>query len=187
LSPRPWLAAALLLPLSAAADEKVPHRCEAVYMGPVEGCSLDGPWTVTSTGKTEAQARKTAEARLQRLITAAAEARALQAAGTVASITTEPERTACPAVAAAQGRVYCTPDPELARSKICFASFDDAGCYGGMSLDYEGPAWKVLERGAEELCAAAEAWKRAQPGVTEAQVLQCTTRCLREVRLRCAQ
>jgi len=56
-----------------------------------------------------------------------------------------------------------------------------------MSLDYEGTAWKMLERGAEELCAAAEAWKRAQPGVTEVQVLQCTTRCLREVRLRCAQ
>ena len=173
-----------LLSGPAAADEKVPHRCEAVFMGPAQECGLRGAWTVTSTGKTEAQARKLAEKRLAELIAAGVELRAAQAAGSVAMATVEVERKKCPAVAKESARIYCHAEPDLAEDQLCFATLDDSRCYTGVPVDARGPGWKALETGFAALCSAVDEQKAS---ASDADRLKCQVTCLREARLRCAR
>jgi hypothetical protein len=173
---------AALLP--AHAGDKGPHRCEAVFMGPGKNCNLRGAWTVTATGKTEAQARKLAEKRLAELIVAGVDLRAARAAGTVAMATVEVERKSCPALARETAKIYCHAEPDLAEDQLCFATLDDSRCFSGSPIDARGPGWKALETGLGSLCAAVD---EQQSSASEETQLQCKVSCLREARLRCAR
>lgn len=178
----------LVLLLSTAppahAGEKGPHRCEAVFMGPAKDCGLTGAWTVTATGKSEAQARKLAEKRLEEVIAAGVELRAAKAAGTIAMATVEVERKACPATAAESARIYCHAEPDLADESLCFATLEDSRCYTGMPQDARGPGWKALETGLGALCAAVDEEQARASAETQ---LRCQVACLREAKLRCAR
>ncbi len=175
---------ALAIPATASADS-APFRCEAVFMGPAKDCGLDGAWTVTGTGRNEAQARKNAESRLEELIEAAVELRASKAAGTIAMATVEIERKQCPSAAEAETKFYCHAEPSLAEDQLCFAALNDSSCYSGYSLDMQGVGWKMLETGHDQLCSAVRT-EQQRSKASDAQQLRCEVTCLREARLRCA-
>ena len=172
----------LLLLSAALAAEPSPGRCEAVFMGPVEQCSLPGSWAASGFGKNETQARKHALARLEIVLAAGAETRAEKAADTPVAAEAKAEVGSCPKIAEDAARVHCYAEAAIAEKRLCFASFEDRGCWRGTMEDMEGTAWKMMESGRDLIChkldaslvdAAAE--KRAS----------CQARCQQQARVRC--
>lgn len=173
----------LLLLLSVAlASDPSPGRCEAVFLGPVAECSLPGSWAASGFGKSEAQARKHALARLEAVLTAGAAARAEKAADTPVAAEARAEIHSCPKVAADGARVHCYAEAAIAEKRLCFASFEDAGCWRGPMEDMEGTAWKMMESGRDLICQRLDESMAAEPAEKRAS---CQARCQQQARVRC--
>jgi hypothetical protein len=175
--------AGLLLGGAAAAGE-VPHRCEAVFQGPVKGCDVLGTWTVSAAARGEDAARKAVTGRMSALMAVVAEERALKAAGSPGSEGAAAMAKGCPEVAAANVRVVCYPEPQLVEDHLCFAQLRSPDCYRGSSLDIQGIGWKALEKGRESICAAVELGLTEQRA-TPLQQASCKVECLQRAEVRC--
>jgi hypothetical protein len=171
----------LMLSVALAADPS-PGRCEAVFLGPVESCSLPGSWAASGFGKNEAQARKHAIARLEVVLAAGAEARAEKAADTPVAAEAKAEVGSCPKVAADTARVHCYAEAAIAEKRLCFASFEDPGCWRGRMEDMEGTAWKMMESGRELICQKLDESLTEVPPEKRAS---CQARCQQQARVRC--
>lgn len=166
----------------ALAGEPLPGRCEAVFMGPVEECSLPGSWVASGFGRTESQARRHALARLSDALQFGAAARAAKATDTVAQPGADAEVRSCPRVGADAARVHCYPAAELVETRLCFASFEAPDCWPGDMLDLEGVAWKMMESGRDNVCRSLAA---SLTGASEEQQASCQARCQQQARVRC--
>jgi hypothetical protein len=173
--------AALAAPSVGLAD---PARCDAVFIGPAEGCSLSGEWSTTATARSEAKARKLVQQRLGVLIAAGAEGRSERVAGTLAAVTGDADRRSCPAVVQERAHVSCVVDPSLAEDQICLADLDDDACYTGLAIDLVGVAWKVSEQGRLELCAAVDR-RLEDSGASASERQACQVSCARHTTVRC--
>ena len=172
-----------VLLMSAPADAG-PHRCDAVFIGPAKGCSLAGEWVVTATGRSESAARKLASQRLGDTLQAGADLQVMRTAGTLGALGAEPDQRTCKATAIDNARLSCIEESSLADSQICFADLADEGCYGGLALDYVGTAWKMSEKGREQICLAVDTWL-VDRGASEEDRAACQVTCARESTVRC--
>lgn len=173
----------LLLLLGAAlAADPTPGRCEAVFLGPVAECSLPGSWAASGFGKNESQARKHALARLEAVLQAGAEARAEKAADTPAAAEAKAEIGTCPKVAEDAARVHCYAEAAIAEKRLCFASFEDPGCWRGPMQDMEGTAWKMMEAGRDLICQELDTALAAESAEKRAS---CQAKCQQQARVRC--
>lgn len=175
---------ALAAGLVTAVHTGAPHRCDAVFIGPVEGCSLSGEWVVTATGRSEGTARKTATLRLGEALQDGADLQVQRTAGTLGALGAEPDQRTCKAVAIAKAQLSCFEEPSLSDSQICFADLADESCYGGLALDYVGTAWKMAEKGRTEICEAVDSWLVERGASTEERAA-CQVTCAREASVRC--
>ena len=172
---------ALAVPTIGLAD---PVRCDAVFIGPAEGCSLSGEWSTTATARSESKARKLVQQRLEALIELGAEGHSDRVAGTLAAVAADADRRSCPAVALERAHVSCVEDPSLAEEQICLADLDDASCYTGVAIDHVGVAWKVSEQGRLELCAAVDR-RLEDAGASATRRQACQVSCVRHTTVRC--
>ncbi len=170
--------------VSSTAFAGDPYRCDAVYVGPVKGCSLSGEWVVTATGRSEGAAKKLAIARLGETVQVGADLQVLRTAGTMGALGAEPDQQTCAKAAMDKARLSCLEKPALAESQVCFADLADESCYGGLALDYVGTAWKVSEKGRVAICAAVETWL-ADRGASREERATCKVTCARESTVRC--
>jgi len=172
------------LAVSTTAYAGGPYRCDAVFVGPAEGCSLSGEWVVTATGRSEGAARKLATERLGETLQAGADLQVMRTAGTLGALGAEPDQRTCREVAVDKARLSCFEEPSLADSQICFADLPDEDCYGGLALDYVGTAWKMSEKGREEICLAVDSWL-SDRGASREDRAACQVTCARESTVRC--
>jgi len=161
-----------------------PARCDAVFIGPAEGCSLSGEWSTTATARSESKARKLVRERLDSLIVAGAEMHSERVAGTLAAVTADADRRSCPAVVRERTHISCVVEASLAREQICLADLDDDACYTGLAIDHVGVAWKVSELGRTQLCAAVDQ-RLADAGASAADRQACQVSCARKATVRC--
>lgn len=173
-----------LLLATALAAEPVPARCEAVFIGPTDGCTLRGSWAASGFGRNEDQARKNALARLADALESGAAAKAAKAAGTLASVEAEAQQRSCPDVGAEAARVHCYAEPDMTDKRLCFATFDDAGCWRRRMVDLSGPVWKANEIGRDRVCAVVDEVLQEEEASDEKR-LECVSRCQRQARVRC--
>ena len=174
-------ACALSIPSVGLAD---PARCDAVFIGPAEGCSLAGEWSVAATGRSEAKAEKLVLERLAATIQAGADLQADRLAGTMAMLTAEADQRSCRAASTEAAHVSCVEEQSLADDQICFADLPDDDCYDGLALDYVGVAWKMAEQGRAELCLAVEE-RLAERGASTMERQACQVSCARNSTVRC--
>lgn len=170
-----------LWPALAAAD---PARCDAVFIGPTEGCSLSGEWSVAASGRSESQARRAVLERLSSTIQAGADLQAQKVAGTMAMMTAGPDQETCAPVALERAHVSCVEEDSLADDQICFADLPDDACYDGLAIDYVGVAWKISEKGRADLCAAVEQ-RLSDRGASASERQACQVSCARNATVRC--
>ncbi len=173
--------AVFAVPSVGSAD---PARCDAVFIGPTEGCSLSGEWSTTATARSASKARKLVLQRLDALIVAGVEGHSDRVAGTLAAVTADANRRACPAVVRERVHVSCVVDSSLAEEQICLANLDDESCYTGLAIDHVGVAWKASERGRAELCVAVDQ-RLAEAGASAAARQACQVSCARNATVRC--
>ena len=171
----------VLFPSLASAE---PTRCDAVFVGPAEGCSLTGEWAVAATAKSAAKARKLVLQRLGSTIQVGAELQAVRVAGTMAAMTADEELKTCRTAALEAAYVSCVEEPSLADSQICIADLSDNDCYDGLPIDLVGVAWKVSEQGRAALCSSVDARLVAR-GATSQQRQVCEIACARASTVRC--
>lgn len=170
--------------LTSAAAHAAPHRCDAVFIGPAKDCSLSGEWVVTATGRSEGAARKLATQRLGETLQAGADLQVMRTAGTLGALGAEPDQRTCKAAAIDNALLSCIEEASLAESQICFADLADESCYGGLALDYVGTAWKMSEKGREEICRAVDTWL-VDRGASREDRAACQLTCARESTVRC--
>lgn len=174
----------LLLSGAPAGAGEVPHRCEAVFQGPVKGCEVLGTWTVGAAARTEDAARRAASDRMSDVMQVIAEERALKAPAGPGAEGAAALAKACPEVAAANLRLVCYPEPQLTEDHICFAQLRSPDCYRGSSLDLQGVGWKAIEKGRELICAAVDSGLTEQRA-TPLQRASCAAECLQRAEVRC--
>jgi hypothetical protein len=174
----------VLLLATALAADPTPARCEAVFLGPTEGCALRGSWAASGFGKSEEQARKNALDRLAAALEAGAAEKAAKAAGTLASVDAEAQQRTCPDAGVEAARVHCYLEPEMEEKRLCFATFDDSGCWRRRMVDLTGPMWKAHEIGRDRVCAAVDDALAAEDAPDERRH-GCQARCQQEARVRC--
>ena len=177
----PWI---VMMGVSSTAYAGDPYRCDAVFVGPVQGCSLSGEWVGTADGRSEGAAKKLATARLGAAIQAGADLQVMRTAGTMGALGAEPNQRTCVEAALGKVRLSCFKEPALAESQICFADLADESCYGGLALDYVGTAWKMSEKGRSEICAAVDSWLTDR-GASREDRAACQVTCARESLVRC--
>ena len=175
-----WLGGLLLVPSMSRAD---PARCDAVFIGPVEECSLSGEWSTTVTARSEAKARKLVQSRLQDLVRTGVEVLAERVAGTMPISVPMPSAILRPAVLE-RAHVTRVTEASLGDEQICIADLDDSPCYSGLPIDHVGVAWKVSERGRAELCAAVEK-HLVERGASTIERRACQVACVRDATVRC--
>jgi hypothetical protein len=171
----------LAVPAAGWAD---PARCDAVFIGPIEGCSLSGEWSTAATARSEAKARKLAIERLGLAVQAGADVQAERVAGTMAMLTAETDQRSCKVAALEMAHISCVEESTLAEDQICIADLPDDTCYDGLPIDHVGVAWKVAEQGRAELCAAVDD-RLAEQGASAADRRTCQVSCARNARVRC--
>ena len=161
-----------------------PHQCEAVFAGPAESCSLRGEWTVSATAKSEDKAKKAAEAKLAETVRLATLVRIDQTRGSMAELEAASDQRGCPKAVAERARVFCTPKPELADKKLCFASVEAPDRYRGLASEVSGPGWKVAELGREAICAEVDRTLEARDA-SDAERRACQLACVQNTQVRC--
>ena len=176
-----WMGGLLLVPSMGRAD---PARCDAVFIGPVDECSLSGEWSATVTARSEAKARKLVQSRLQVLVRTGLEVEAARVAGTMAELNSDANRRSCGAAVLKRSHVTCVTEASLGDEQICIADLDDSSCYSGLPIDHVGVAWKVSEQGRAELCAAVER-NLGERGASTIERLACQVACVRDTTVRC--
>lgn len=176
-----WLGGILLVPTMGFAD---PARCDAVFIGPVDECSLSGEWSTTATARSEAKARKLVQSRLQELVRTGVEVQAERVAGTMAELSFDANRRSCGAAVLERAHVTCVAEASLGEEQICIADLGDSSCYTGLPIDHVGVAWKVSEQGRAELCAAVEK-HLVERGASTIERRACQVACVRDATVRC--
>ena len=176
-----WLGGLLLVPSMSRAD---PARCDAVFIGPADECSLSGEWSTTVTARSEAKARKLVQSRLQELVRTGVEVQAERVAGTMAELSADANRRSCGAAVLERAHVTCVTEASLRDEQICIADLDDSSCYSGLPIDLVGVAWKVSEQGRTELCAAVEK-NLVERGASTVERRVCQVACVRDATVRC--
>ncbi len=153
-----------------------PVRCEAIWIGPVRHCGLQGEWAATGAGRREESAKKSAVIRLVRAVHAAAELDAIRRplAGT------DPAR--CAAKAEETARVICFPEPSLAQKRHCYVDLPVENCGAFPMFEIDGVGWKVSEKGRDRMCKAVEKRLLLADPATRAR---CRSRCAQDARVRC--
>lgn len=175
---------AVLLFAGAATAADGATRCEAVFSGPVEGCSLGVTLATTGSGPNAARARKAAGKRLSFLVALEAARRTALTTGTLAEGAALTEQKGCPARALAAARFICTADPALDTPRICYADLKIDECWRGGPIDVEDVGWRAMERGRGLICEAVDA-ALVQNRASEATRATCARRCLEEASVRC--
>ncbi len=161
---------------STAAQAETPVRCEAVWIGPVKHCGLQGEWAATGVGRREDVAKKNAVSRLLRAVRAAAELDVLRRplAGTI------PAR--CAAKAEEGVRVTCFPEPSLAKKRHCYVDLKAEGCGALPMFELDGVGWRISEKGRKKMCSAVERHLHLADDATRAR---CRALCAQDTRVRC--
>ena len=176
----------LLLTLAVAGDiGRAPVRCDAIWIGPSSGCDLAGSWASTGLGQDEDAARAAAQARLRKALDAGSDAIALRFQTTAASTSaTAPQRASCATDVAARTRYACLAEPELKENRLCFADLPEPDCWDGEPLILEGPVWREMERGRDQVCRQMEDGLKSRNASAQ-QVATCRARCYQAARVRC--
>jgi hypothetical protein len=175
---------ALLHARPTQADGGGATRCEAVFSGPVEGCSLGVTLATTGSGPNATRARKAAGKRLHFLVALESARRAALTVGTLAEGTAAAEQKGCPARALESARFICTADPALDTARICYADLKVDACWRAGPIDVEDVGWRAMERGRSLICAEVDA-ALAAAHAPEATRATCARRCLEEATVRC--
>ena len=161
---------------TALASDSPAVRCDAVWLQPTKRCPLERSLAATGTGKDEPSARAAALDRMSQLVSVAAWWQELQ----VPARTMDPK--ACAEDVASKSRMSCAPATELTDTKTCFVSFSTPECIAVDPFELKGPAWKMMEKGREKICANVDRSHRTSAPIIQAQ---CLTRCLEEALVRC--
>jgi len=143
---------------------------------PSKSCPLQKPLAATGTGKNTIAAQEAAMTRLSTLVVTAAQLQEIQYPSRPMNV------ESCAAESIRHGRQTCAPAEELAESKTCYVSFTASECVAVDAFQVKGPAWKMMEKGRDRMCAQVEKAHR-----TSAPLIQmtCLARCLEETLVRC--
>ena len=164
---------------------RTPTRCQAVFIGPREPCQMSGRWGAAGTGKTPAKAAEAARERLERVMEAAMVERLTRIAGDGASLVGPGAAGLnCAAAAAEHAHYSCESDLSLAPSRTCFVTLSDRACWTGGALSVNGPGWRALEKGRDELCSVMAVELEAK-GVSGAERARCQLACLQKAKASC--
>lgn len=164
---------------------RTPTRCQAVFIGPREPCEMSGKWGAAGTGKTPAKAAEAAQARLERVVAAAMVERLTRIAGDGATLVGPGAAGLnCVAAAAEHAHFSCESDPALAPARTCFVTLLDRSCWTGGALSVDGPGWRAMEKGRDELCSAVSLELETK-GVSAAERARCQLACLQETKASC--
>ncbi|MDP6932235.1 MAG: hypothetical protein QGG40_04925 [Myxococcota bacterium] len=179
-------------------------RCEAVWIGPSDGCLLTGTWIATGTGKDGDKARKAATSRLVKAVEVGARASEMRVAGTIAAAHAANLEDRCSQVVADNALLTCHSDSDLLERRICFTdlpptykgspwidpprsgSLELVSCWDGSIMEMEGVGWKVQEKSRKKLCKDSLQGNMGA-GMSELDSLDCFSRCLQTARVRCLE
>jgi len=177
----------LLTPFAVAGDSssRAPVRCDAVWTGPSTGCDLSGTWASTGYGTSEEAARAAASARLREAMAAGSDALSIRyRALNPNDPNGGPKQDACETDLAARIRYSCIQDQELREKRLCFADLPEPDCWTGDPLLLQGPVWREMERGRDQVCKQMEDQLRTS-NASNQQVATCRARCDQVARVRC--
>ena len=167
-----WMATALAGPM----------RCEAVYSGSGGACELSGTWSASGVGKSEARARKAAQARLGALVQAAALHRGPRGAGAGARAFAEQHAASCLEGLEAVAQVHCFEEPVLDQRALCLTRLPESSCWRGLPIEVEAPAWRATETGQTLLCREIAV---QQAGAPLLEQHACQVACHKEAKTTC--
>ncbi len=162
-----------------------PNRCEAVFIGPVEGANIKGSYEASGAGRDGRSAHDNAVTRLTDAVIASAMAQAIHGSGNIYGATLAAQLPHMPRAVEENVRVVCHRDSDLSESQFCFVSFDDKRCWRDGRLDIqEKAAWKSFEKGLDEMCKNVEKTLK-KDGAEDGLRATCAASCRRRAKVSC--
>ena len=85
---------------------------------------------------------------------------------------------------AARTRYSCIAEDQLKEDRLCFADLPEPDCWDGEPLVLEGPVWREMERGRDQVCRQMEDGLKSRNASAQ-QTATCRARCYQAARVRC--